>query len=158
MFQDFKELLSALNARSVRYLIVGGYAVSFHAQPRATKDLDILVSADDENSNAVFAALVQFGAPLSGLTPRDFTEPGNFFRMGTPPAMVDILPSISGVEFEKAWPRRVMVAIDESLTAPFISRDDLRAAKIAAGRPQDLVDVAALDESHGQLNDDGTKV
>ena len=57
MFQDFKELLSALNARNVRYLIVGGYAVSFHAQPRATKDLDILVSADDENSKAVFAPL-----------------------------------------------------------------------------------------------------
>jgi hypothetical protein len=60
--------------------------------------------------------------------------------MGTPPAMVDILPSISGVEFEKAWSRRVMVQIDESLTAYFISREDLRAAKLAAGRPQDLAE------------------
>jgi hypothetical protein len=33
MHQDFKELLSAFNAGQVRYLIVGGYAVSFHAQP-----------------------------------------------------------------------------------------------------------------------------
>lgn len=71
MFQDFKELLSSLNAHNVRYLIVGGYAVSFHAQPRATKDLDILVSADDENSKAVFAALAQFGAPVGGLTSRE---------------------------------------------------------------------------------------
>jgi hypothetical protein len=46
MYDDFKELLSALNAHRVRYLIVGGYAVSFHAEPRATKDLDILISPD----------------------------------------------------------------------------------------------------------------
>jgi len=55
MHQDFKELLSAFNAGQVRYLIVGGYAVSFHAQPRATKDLDILIGADAENSKAVHA-------------------------------------------------------------------------------------------------------
>jgi len=151
MFQDFKELLSALNAHSVRYLIVGGYAVSFHAQPRATKDLDILVSADEANSKAVFAALAEFGAPITGLSTQDFTEPGAFFRMGTPPAMVDILPSISGVEFDEAWPRRVLVPIDEALTAPFIAREDLRAAKLAAGRPQDLADVAALDEAQRHL-------
>jgi hypothetical protein len=119
-------------------LIVGGYAVSFHAQRRATKDLDILVSADEKNSEAVFAALAEFGVPVGGLSARDFAKPGAFFRMGAPPAMADILPSISGVEFEKAWSKRVMVPIDESLTAPFISREDLRAAKLASGRPQDL--------------------
>ncbi len=63
MHQDFKELLSAFNAGKVRYLIVGGYAVSFRAQPRATKDLDILIGADAENSKAVYAALAKFGAP-----------------------------------------------------------------------------------------------
>ena len=99
MFQDFKELLSAFNAHQVRYLIVGGYAVSFHAEPRATKDLDVLISGDAENSRAVYAALAKFGAPVEGLSAKDFTEPGNFFRMGTPPVMVDIMPKISGVEF-----------------------------------------------------------
>ena len=126
--------------------------MSLHAQPRATKDLDLLVSADEENGEAIFAALAEFGAPVSGLSARDFTEPGAFFRMGTPPAMVDILPTISGVEFEKAWSRRVMAQIDESLTAPFISREDLRAAKVASGRPQDLADVAALDEAESHLD------
>jgi hypothetical protein len=66
MHQDFKELLSAFNAGRVKYLIVGGYAVSFHAQPRATKDLDILVGTDAENSRAVYAALAKFGAPVEG--------------------------------------------------------------------------------------------
>jgi len=150
MFRDFKELLSAFNAQRVKYLVVGGYAVSLHAQPRATKDLDVLISADAENSRAVFAALAQFGAPLEGLSAQDFTEAGSFFRMGTPPVMVDILPSIAGVDFEEAWQRRVDVAIDEDLTAPFISREDLLAAKIAAGRPQDLADAAALREAEAR--------
>lgn len=147
MFRDFKELLSAFNALRVKYLIVGGYAVSFHAQPRATKDLDVLISASAENSRAVYAALAQFGAPLEGLRAQDFTEAGSFFRMGTPPVMVDIFPSISGIDFEDAWQRRVDVTIDDDLTAPFISREDLLTAKIAAGRPQDLADAAALREA-----------
>lgn len=49
MFKDFEELLSAFNAHKVRYLIVGGYAVSFHAQPRATKDLDIFIDPAEDN-------------------------------------------------------------------------------------------------------------
>ena len=147
MHRDFKELLSAFNAEQVRYLIVGGYAVSFHAQPRATKDLDILIGADAENSKAVYAALAKFGAPIEGLSAKDFGEPDNFFRMGTPPVMVDIMPKISGVEFDAAWQRRVDVQIDDGLTAPFISREDLLAAKVSAGRAQDLIDVDALRES-----------
>jgi hypothetical protein len=147
MHQDFKELLSAFNAGQVRYLIVGGYAVSFHAQPRATKDLDILIGADAENSEAVYAALAKFGAPIEGMSANDFAEPDNIFRMGTPPVMVDIMPKISGVEFEEAWRRRVDVRIDDDLSVPFISREDLLVAKLSAGRAQDLIDVDALRES-----------
>ena len=147
MHQDFKELLSAFNAGQVRYLIVGGYAVSFHAQPRATKDLDILIGADAENSKAVYAALAKFGAPIEGLSAKDFAEPDNFFRIGTPPVMVDIMPKITGVEFDEVWSRRVDVQIDDDLSVPFISRQDLLIAKLAAGRAQDLIDVDALRES-----------
>ena len=38
---DFGDLFAALNAAEARYLLVGGYAVAFHAQPRFTKDLDV---------------------------------------------------------------------------------------------------------------------
>jgi hypothetical protein len=107
-----------------------------------------LLCADAENSNAVFAALAKFGAPIEGLSAKDFTEPDNFFRMGTPPVMVDIMPKISGVEFEEAWRRRVDVRIDDDLSVPFISREDLLVAKLSAGRAQDLIDVDALRESN----------
>jgi hypothetical protein len=131
------------NAHNVKYLIVGAYAVSIYAQPRATKDLDILVKPDSENAKAVYAALAQFGAPLQGLTLADFAAPGSFFRMGREPVAVDILSEIPGVEFDAAWQTRVEAWIDEKtgLKAYFISKDDLIAAKLASGRMRDLGDV-----------------
>ena len=149
---DFKELLSVFHSRRIRYLLIGGYAVSHYAQPRTTKDLDLLVGPDRENAGALYAALAEFGAPLDGITPEDLMAPGTFFRMGTPPLMVDILPAIQGVEFESAWERRTEIEIDEEsgLRVFVISRRDLIAAKLAAGRPQDLADVAALRETERQ--------
>ena len=151
MLSDYRELLSILNAHRVKYLVIGAYAVAIHAQPRATKDLDILVKADPENAKAVFAALAEFGAPLKGLASADFEEPGPFFRIGREPVGVDILTSIPGVEFDAAWPRRVEDVFDEetNLRANFISREDLLAAKRAAGRRQDLADIEAIEKAAG---------
>ena len=114
MYQDFKELLSVLNEKEVKYLVIGAYAVSVHAQPRATKDLDILVKPDRQNAEAVYAALAHFGAPLQGLTAADFAEPGPFFHMGREPVAVDILTEIPEVDFDAAWSRRVEAVIDPS--------------------------------------------
>jgi hypothetical protein len=150
MYPDFKELLSVLNEHRVKYLVIGAYAVSIHAQPRATKDLDILVGPARENAKAVYAALTKFGAPLEGLTADDFAEAGPFFRMGREPVAVDILTEIPGVDFDTAWERRLEGIVDSvtGLKATFISRDDLIAAKLAAGRPQDLADVAAMQKAN----------
>jgi hypothetical protein len=152
---DFKELLSVFNTRKVRYLLIGGYAVSLHAQPRTTKDLDLLVSPDAGNAKALFAALAEFGAPLEGMKAEDFMEPDKFFRMGVAPLMVDILPSIPGVDFENAWQRRTDIEIDPEtgLKASVISRRDLIAAKLAAARPQDMIDVAALRQAASENED-----
>ena len=151
MFDDFKELLSIFNAQKVKYLIVGGYAVSLHAQPRTTKDIDLLVKPDADNAKAVYAALAEFGAPLEGVRAEDFSEHDKFFRMGRAPFTVDIIPEIKGIDFERAWQNRVEAVIDaqSGLKASFISREDLIAAKLAAGRPQDIADVAALRKAGG---------
>jgi hypothetical protein len=142
--QDFKELLSALNENQVKYLIVGGYAVALHAQPRATKDLDIFVQPEPDNAKAVFAALGKFGAPLAGLSPDDLLDPKSFFRIGTAPQMIEILPTISGISFDAAWQHRVEAVIDSALKAYFISAEDLITNKLATGRPQDLADAEAV--------------
>lgn len=155
MFPDYKDLLSAFHAHGVKYLIVGGYAVSFHAQPRFTKDLDFFIKADLANAQAAYAALAEFGAALEGIRPEDFTDRGSFFRFGRDPRGFDILPDIPGVDFEAAWERRVETEIDPSgLKASFISAADLIASKLASGRPQDIADVDAIRKAqrpgHGQ--------
>jgi predicted nucleotidyltransferase len=144
---DFKELLSDLNSQSARYLIIGGYAVGVHSQPRATKDLDIFIRPDLENGKAVYAALAKFGAPLQAVRPDDLIDEGSFFRIGHAPLMVDVLAHISGVDFESAWNSRVEVEIDPGLRVPVISSEDLIKAKLAAGRDQDILDVAAIREA-----------
>ncbi len=149
MLDEFKELLSVFNAHSVKYLVVGGYAVSFHAQPRATKDLDLFIKADPANAKATYAALADVGAPLSNITIDDLADARKFIRFGREPVAVDILPRIDGVNFDEAWARRVESVIDANsgLTAIFISKNDLIASKLAAGRLRDLADVEEIRES-----------
>ncbi|MGP8252673.1 MAG: DUF6036 family nucleotidyltransferase [Terracidiphilus sp.] len=138
--------MSAFNAHGVRYLVVGAYAVIFHAQPRFTKDIDVFIQADPSNAHATYDALAAFGAPLEGIRPEDFAQRGSFFRFGHDPHSFDILPEIPGVDFEEAWGRRVEGVIDPQtgLRAFFISASDLIASKLAAGRPQDIADAEAV--------------
>ena len=143
---------AALERVGVPYAVVGGNAVAAwvsrvdEAAVRNTQDVDILIASDVENARAVYGALQEFGAPLEGLVPADFAERNKFFRMGRAPVAVDILPEIDGINFEDAWPNRVEILIDphSGLKALFISSGDLIANKLAAGRPQDLADAAAL--------------
>ncbi len=151
MYRDFRDLLKILNDHGVAYLIVGGYALAFHSEPRSTGDLDLFVGDDPHNARALFEALTDFGAPLEGLAPLDLTN--GFFRMGRKPVMVDISTRIDGVAFEAAWSRRVRSVIDpeSGLAVTVLAREDLIANKIAAGRPRDLADLATLT---GETEDD----
>ena len=146
MYQDYKDLLSAFQSHGVKYLVVGGFAVIYHSQPRFTKDMDLFMQAEPENAKATYAALAEFGAPLKGITWEDFTDRNSFFRFGRDPKGFDILPSIPGVDFDSAWERRVETVIDTAsgLKANFISAEDLIASKLASGRPQDIADADAI--------------
>ena len=149
MYQDYKDLLSAFRSHGVKYLVVGGFAVIYHSQPRFTKDMDLFIKADPANAKATHAALAEFGAPLKGIRPEDFAERGSFFRFGHDPHSFDILPDIPGVDFEAAWERRVEDLIDpkSGLKAFFISSPDLIASKLASGRLQDLADAEAVQKA-----------
>jgi hypothetical protein len=142
---DFRDMLSALSAAEADYLVVGAYALAAHGYPRATGDIDLWVRPTTENSARVWKALAAFGAPTSRMTVEDFSAPDIVYQIGTAPRRIDILTSISGVEFEQAWEDRISVELD-GLTVPVIGREHLLANKRASGRPRDLADAETLDQ------------
>jgi Nucleotidyltransferase of unknown function (DUF6036) len=141
---DFKEFVQFLNANHVRYLIVGGYAVALHGHPRYTKDMDVWVELSQDNATRVIAALEQFGFGELGLQESDFLVPDQVIRLGYPPNRIDLLTTLSGVEFAACYPRRIGVEAD-GVRVDFIDLDNLRRNKKASGRHQDLADLENLE-------------
>ena len=137
-------MLSALCEEKAEFLIVGAYALAAHGHPRATGDIDVWVRRSDDNAKRVWRALVRFGAPLADLKLEDLKTPDLIFQIGVEPRRIDIVTSITGVEFDEAWPDRKEVEI-EGLKIPVIGRSHLLKNKKAVGRPQDLADVAWLE-------------
>jgi len=145
MLKDQKELLAALNDHGVEYVVIGGHAAIACGVARLTKDLDVLVRPDEKNSEAVYAALGAFGAPLESLAPNDFRDsPDSIFQFGAPPNRVDILQSMEGVSFDEAWGDHVDLQIDEAVTAHYVSAAHLIRNKELVERPGDIADVDQL--------------
>ena len=144
MNPDFRDMLSALNAEGVEYLLVGAYALAVHGLPRATGDMDVWVRPSVGNAQRALAALRRFGAPLSELEEADLTQPGTVFQIGMVPRRIDLLTAIDGVDFEAAWQNRLLTPLAD-LEVPVLSRGDFLKNKRAVGRPKDLADVAWLE-------------
>ena len=142
--QDYRDMLSALSEAGVEFLLVGAYAVAAHGYPRATGDLDLWVRPSRENAKRVWAALEAFGAPKSKLTVEDFTAPDVVYQIGVAPRRIDLLTSVSGIEFDAAWQNRVSVELD-GLSISVLGRDDLIRNKRATGRTRDLADAEMLE-------------
>ena len=141
---DQRDLLLAFNEQSVRYLLVGAYALNIYTEPRATKDLDIFVATSDENAERVFTALAKFGAPVAGMSPADFQDPYSGFQFGVEPSQIDVILAMSALTFEEAWADSVPGFVEDGIPVRFISREHLIRNKTAAGRLKDLADVEAL--------------
>ena len=144
-FQDYEEFIGALNAHGVRYLVIGAHAVAFHARPRATKDLDILVDPTPVNAQKVLDALRDFfgGADLN-YTLEDIVDLDCILQLGVAPVRIDLLSTIPGCPaFQAAWRRRVTARFG-GVQTHYIGLDDLLRNKEAADRPQDRVDADVL--------------
>ena len=141
--KDFAELLELFNAHEVECCIVGAFALAFHAHPRYTKDMDLLVRPTPENGQRIVNALRDFGFASLQLTPEDFTKPEQVIQLGYPPLRIDLITSLSGVSFPEVWEHRVPGHYGE-VAVNFISRADLIRAKSSTGRAQDAADVERL--------------
>lgn len=142
--QDFRELLAEFAREKVEYVVIGGYAFAFHAEPRATKDLDLLLGASAENLGRAADALYRFGAPPDVVEATRHLRENEVAYFGRPPLRVDLLRSVDGVETSRVLENAVDATWDGA-PVRLIALDDLLANKRAAGRPQDLADVVRLE-------------
>jgi len=135
--------LKILNDYKVKYLIVGAYAVMYHAEPRFTKDIDIWVEPSPENAKQVWKALAEFGAPLEQVTLTDFYNKELIYQIGIAPNRIDILMNVPGLIFDSAWKNRIQSLYGDILIY-ILSLDDIIIAKQNADRDQDKLDLKSL--------------
>lgn len=141
--EDYRDMLCALNAEGVDYILVGAYALAAHGFPRATLDMDVWVRPSTDNATRVCAALQRFGALLTNLSAADFAKEDMVVQIGVAPRRVDIVTSVSGLTFEAAR-RNALVREVEGLSVPILALPDMIQNKLAAGRPKDLADAELL--------------
>jgi hypothetical protein len=145
LLPEWHEFLRALKRHGVRFLLVGGHALAAHGRPRYTQDLDVLVDPTPVNARRVSAAIAEFGFKATARDWRWFAKPYHITMIGRVPMRIDVLTSISGVSFRAAWRNRT-VASTTFGDVPVLGFAELRANKLASGRPKDLADLALLDE------------
>ncbi len=158
----FEPVLAALDAAGVRFVVVGGVAVVLHGHPRMTADLDIVIDLAADPARRAVAALVALGLePRLPVDPHSFADPEvrqawadernlTVFTMLDPkePLLeVDLLAE-APIPFEQLWEQAAVVEL-EGQPVRVASVDHLIAMKSAAGRPQDLADVDALEALRG---------
>lgn len=150
-YQDFEEFISLLNKYRVEYLIVGGYAVTFHSRPKFTEDLDIWVNKTKNNALKTYKALADFGFANRDITPSDFTKDDLILQLGFRPVRIDILTSIEGVRFKKAYKNKVQGLFYNKVKADYINLDDLVLNKKSVNRRKDKEALEWLKDSNKRI-------
>ncbi|MES3629791.1 MAG: hypothetical protein PPP56_06465, partial [Longimonas sp.] len=123
--------------------------LAVYGHPRATGDIDLWIHSSQRNAERVLRALDAFGAPLFQIDREDLETPGTVFQIGISPRRIDLLTSIEGVSFERAWEDRIRVEIG-STSLFVLSRAHFIQNKRALGRPQDIADIERLTKDNDE--------
>jgi hypothetical protein len=140
---DYKEFLRLLRAHGVEYLLIGGWAVGYYGYPRATYDLDVWIATTPANAARVVKALVDFGFDVPDLSTDLFLQPDKIVRMGNEPQRIELMTTISGVEFDDCYRERLETTMND-VPVSLINLRDLKINKKASGRLKDLADFEQL--------------
>ena len=142
---DIREFIALCLSQKVEFLLVGGYALAFHGAPRFTEDIDFMVLVSPENAGKLEKVLNDFGFGNIGITREAFLEPDQVIQLGRAPNRIDLLTGISGVSWKEASDTATKISLD-GFQIPLISKEALIKNKKATARPQDLADVARLEQ------------
>jgi len=154
----YEDVLRALEANGVKYVLVGGTAVILHGVPRTTADLDLVPDLSADNLHRLIAALTAIGfQPRAPVPASQLADPErraewirekdlkafSFHRPTRPLDAVDVLISVP-IEYE-ALSANCETLDAGGLPIRIASIADLMVLKRHAGRPQDLSDIDALE-------------
>ncbi len=145
-FEDFRDFISLLKKYEVEYMIVGGYAVSIYSQPRSTQDIDVWIKSTKENAEKVLKVIDEFGFGYLGITLIDLTDEYTVVQLGNPPIRIDLMSSIDGVEFAKAYKNKSLFSYFDITGVSYISLEDLIKNKKSSGRNKDFNDINWLEK------------
>jgi len=143
--KDFKEFLRLLRAHRVEYLLIGGWAVGYYGYPRSTDDLDIWIAISQVNAERVVKVLTDFGFGVPEISTDLFLKQDKIVRMGVEPVRIEVMTSISGVEFDECYRGRLETTLND-VPVSLINLRHLRINKQASGRAKDLADLENLPE------------
>ena len=141
--RDFQEFLQLLNARSVKYVVIGGYAVMFHGHVRHTGNLDVFIAFSEETAEQMAKVFREFGFNLPEVTPQLFLNKGRIVRIGHEPMRLEVLNEIDGVTFDECYANRIETELGGQ-KINFIALPQLLKNKRSTGRIKDMADVEAL--------------
>ncbi len=152
------EIVRALAAREVRYVIVGGVAVILHGVPRATYDLDLLADLSPDNVRALVEALEGLGfRPRAPVAARDLADPARRAEWAREKGLrafsfwhprggeVDVLIE-APVDYAAAAQDALVLDV-EGAPVPVASIETLVRMKQGTGREQDRSDIEALEKA-----------
>lgn len=149
---DPRRIFETFARHSVDYVVIGGIAVIAHGHTRNTRDVDFMAATDAVNLKRLAAALRELGARLSGVDAHlaiDVYDPkvlgnGANLTLETDAGGLDYFSDVPGAPpYERLRERGLVIDLG-GLSIRVAGRDDLIRMKEAAGRPQDLGDIAAL--------------
>ena len=143
--EDFRDFIKELNDAHVHYLLVGGFSVILHGYSRTTGDMDIWVERSPENYLKLKKAFLKFGMPVFDMDETNFLEHPSWdvFTFGVPPAAIDVMVNLKGLDFENCYREAVEFA-DGDLKIKTINLNHLIKAKEASNRAKDIDDIQNL--------------
>ncbi len=154
------ELLATLRKHDVDFVVIGGFALPAHGYSRATKDVDVVPEPSRDNLKRLLAALDELDAePLAigDFKAEEILEPtlanlelGGNWLLRTRFGRLDVMQFADALpEYDELRAAAVFPDLQLDDVPPFAGYDDLVAMKQAAGRPEDLRDIAALEIARG---------
>ncbi|MFL5429207.1 MAG: hypothetical protein ACJ79M_06280, partial [Myxococcales bacterium] len=154
----FPEMLQALDAAGVQFIVVGGLAATIHGSPRLTQDLDIVYSRTAENLERLVRALRPFHPYLRGAPPglpflfdARTLKSGLNFTFVTDLGWMDLLGEITGGgDYDRLLPHSTDLQMF-GVSIKVLNLEKLIEVKRAAGRPKDFETIAELEAIREEL-------